>query len=187
MDNTYLNIIIAAAVGSAFTLLVQAGSECIRNRRIKKAFEHFLEETIKKSCEVIRTEIKIVKAEILTYTKNDVSLGMHPSLNSRILKSFSIDKLYSVYGKKTNALIQIISILDNLKNRTPSIYFKTFIIDSQNHIKMATEEERAQYKSDEAHFLRCGQIEVLRRRTSSNLDQVNIIINDLFAHIDELK
>jgi len=186
MNDTYINIVIAAAVGSIFTLLVQVGITYARNYRIKKAFNSFLEGTIKVTCDKIKTEIVSVRKEISTYTFNDVSLGMHPNLNSGVLKSFTIDKLYSVYGKKVNVIIDIISILDNLEQRKPYMYFNDFVDTSQKHIMGSTKEEKAIYKTDEQHFLRCAHIETLRRRTNLNLDHINVIIDDLYSNISEL-
>lgn len=186
MDNTYLNIFIAAAVGSIFTLLVQASFYFVRNYRIKRAFKSFLNDTIKVTCELIKDEIDVVKKEISAYGYNDVSLGMHPNLNSRVLKSFPIDRLYSVYGNKVNRIIDIISILDNLESRKPYIYFNDFIKITEDHIEEIPAEEKDIFKDKDDHFQRCQYIKTLRRRTKTNLDHVKETIDELYENIEEL-
>jgi len=78
------NIVIAAFVGSLFTLAVQFIINRKQRNQIKDSIDLFLKDIILPTGEKIINEISIVEGAISNYSFNNISLNMHPSFNSSI-------------------------------------------------------------------------------------------------------
>lgn len=187
MSEDTTNMIAAAAVGSIFTLIVQAIIVRSKRRYVKKTVNLFLVEIIEPICEKIIVEIPRVKDAISKYSSKDVTLGMHPSFNSKVLTSFSLEDLQPIFKGNLEHIIDIIGILNNLEKRLPHIYFSEFVEETYSHIEKNFEKYKSRYSTKSEHFYKCPEIKNLRNRTSTNLNHVQEIIDELKDIISILK
>ncbi len=180
------NIVIAAFVGSLFTLAVQFIINRKQRNQIKDSIDLFLKDIILPTGEKIINEISIVEGAISNYSFNNISLNMHPSFNSSILDSFPIEDLQPIYKDKLIYVISIKSRLKNLENRLPYQYFKNCVSEVEQHIENHFEEHKNHFKAKTDHFHNCDEVKKLINRTSDNLSNVKDIITSINKDIIKL-
>jgi len=183
----YLKLIIASFIGAFFSILVQAYLLKRKKSKIKKAISTFLNDVVIEGCELMKKEIGIIRNDILIYDYNSLTLDMHPTMNARLLKSFNIEDLQSIYKKELTELIVIISLLDNLETRKPYMMKDEFIKATQEHIRKNKTENNTSYNSDKEHFNNCNHIKSITKHMNSNLDNVLATVDCLLRNINALK
>lgn len=178
------NILIGALVGSVFTIITNIVLEKIKRNRIRKTISSYLLDTILPKIEKLKKELHTVSCAIEKYNSEDVTLGMHPTFNSTVMKSFNMVDLQIIYDEKFSKIINIIGYLDNLEKRLPHYYFREYVKDVDQHLDEHFEMYKDTYPTKENHFHKCPTIITLRNRTKENLNNVDNILNQLKEHID---
>lgn len=183
MKDQALSILIGAIIGSLFTIITNVVWERLKRNRIKKTIQSYLIETITPTTDKIKIELIDVSSAIDKYNSGDVSLGMYPTFNSSLLKSFEMIDLQAIYQENFSKIINIIGYLDNLEKRLPHFYFGDFVKEADNHIEDHYELYKDIYETKNEHFIQCPSIISLRNRTKANLKNVDEIANQLKSHI----
>lgn len=178
------NILIGAIIGSVFTIVTSFVLEKIKRNRIKKTISSYLADTISPKIDKLKEELKTVSSAIEKYNSGDVALGMHPTFNSVVMKSFNMVDLQLIYDEKFSKIINVIGYLDNLEKRLPHFYFKEYVKDVEQHLEEQFEMYKNIYPTKDNHFHNCPSIIAIRNRTKGNLDNIDDILNQLKTHID---
>lgn len=178
------NILIGAVVGSVFTIITSFVLEKIKRNRIRKTISSYLLDTILPKIEKLKEELQTVSSAIEKYNSGDITLGMHPTFNSTVMKSFNMVDLQMIYDENFSKIINIIGYLDNLEKRLPHYYFREYVKDVDQHLDEQFEMYKGTYPTKDIHFHKCQTIITLRNRTKENLNNVDDILNQLKKHID---
>jgi hypothetical protein len=186
MKDLASNILIGAFIGSLFTIITNRVLEKIKRDRIKKTINYWLLETIKPITFELKKELNVVSQAIDNYYSEGISLGMHPTFNSSVLKSFTMTDLNIIYNIKFSEIINIIGYIDNLGSRLPYICFKNCTEEMENHLNEHFEKHKDSVESKLKHFTICHTLILKRNLVKANLKNVEAIINDLETHIDSV-
>lgn len=180
------NIIIAAIVGSVFTLIIQ----WLVNRRNKKdvikAIRTFLHDVIKPSGELINKEIEIVEDAIYKYDSQDLSLDVHPRFNPKIINSFSIKMLQTVFKDKLIHIINIVGLLEYLQKRLPFASFELYVEKIDKHIDEHFNDKKDLFSTEQDHFNECTEVAKIKKRYIENLRSLKVALSQLQREIDLL-
>ena len=186
MKELTTNIFLGASIGSLFTIFTNLILEKLKRNRIKKTISKYLIDTILPKLDEIKKETRIVSEAIEKYNSESVSLGMHPTLNSSVMKSFNLVDLQTIYKENFSKLINIIGYLDNLEKRLPHFYFGDYVKKVDQHLEENFERHKTLYSSKTDHFNNCENLISLRSLTSGNLNNVDEIIDQLKNQINSI-
>ncbi|MGK0426015.1 MAG: hypothetical protein ACJAUR_000108 [Ulvibacter sp.] len=179
-------IILGALIGAVATLGTQAITHRIRKDRIKNVVRVFLNETLKDPIDSMELEMKEVLNYASSFDAEDLTIGMHPSFNARILHSFSLEDLYSVYGVDVKYIIDTIGIIENLEGRLPYKYFQEYLNFHNEHISVNFEKHIKDFPTEKVHHTECPSMNRERQRLKSNFNNVSGILVKLNQNIDTI-
>lgn len=184
MNKDIVMLILAALVGSIFTIIVQIVLHSNRNVKIRKAVNSILLDIIRPSLTKFELEIPKIQEAMNTSNSPDQVLGMHPELNSHYLRSFSLVDLRSAYKNKLQNVIAVMAILDHLEKRTPIICFEEWIEYCATHLVSHFDEYSHQWNDEESHLINCYAVCTERSRAIKNLELINQTLDELNRNID---
>lgn len=186
MKDIAINVLIGAIVGSLFTIITTVILEKAKRIRVKKTISSYLIDTILPKIDKIKEELITVSSAIEKYNSEGVNLGMYPTFNSSVIKSFNMVDLQMIYDAKFSKIINIIGYLDNLEKRLPHFYFGEYVKNVDQHLEEQFEMYKDTYPTKDNHFLQCPTIIALRNRTKANLVNVSEILDQLKSQLKEV-
>ena len=183
--NISVNGLITPLIASIFTLigavLFYYFTESKRKGKIKKSINDFLVEIIQSDSDGLKTEIsKVIKFVQGIPPEKEFYYELYSSFNSRILKSFKMEDLYSIYDKdKLTEIVRLIGYLDFLQERFPHYAINNLVKETDEHIEKHFDDKKHKWKDYSTHRAKCPDVKYFKELTVKNLENALRIVKKL--------